>query len=73
MVNFGEVVVFRGQPEDGRMGMTGRRCLVNAGHGCGCLEGRKERPSEETHLLAGHHCSRAFAQRIKRSGGSRRR
>ena len=73
MVDLGKVVVFRSQPEDGRVGVPCCRCLARAGQrGCR-FERRKQRPAEERYLLPGNHRSRALAQRRKRRRGSRRR
>ncbi len=66
MVDLGKVVVFRSQPEDGGVRMACCRCLARMSHGGRSLEWRKKRSAEESHLLAGHHRSRALAKRSKR-------
>ena len=62
MVDLGEVVVLRGEPEDGGVGLAGGRRLARAGDGgCG-FEGREERAAEETNLLAGEDGSGALGE-----------
>ena len=62
MVDLGEVVVFRGQPEDGYMRMPGGCGLAGTGNGCGGLEGNQKRPAKKPHLLAGDNGSRSLGQ-----------
>ena len=53
MVDFGEVVVFAGQPKDRGMGTTGLGCGARTGQGgCG-FERSKEGSTEESNLLPG--------------------
>ena len=62
MIDFGEIVIFAGQPEDGRMRTPRRRRLPRARDRRGRLEWSKQRPAEQAHLLPGHHHARALPQ-----------
>ena len=72
VIDLGEVVVFAGEPEDGRVGMAGGGGLARAGDGGGSFEGRVQRSAEETHLLAGENGAGALGERSERwRGGGR--
>ena len=66
VVDFGEVVVFSGEPEDGHVGAAGGGGVAGAGERGGGLQGRIERTAEEAHLLAGDHGSGAGAEGVER-------
>ena len=53
MIDFGEVVIFSGQPEEGQMRVAGVGGLVCESDGCGCFMRSEERSGEHTDLLAG--------------------
>ena len=68
MVDLGKVVIFAGQPEDGRVGVACRGRLPGASHGGGGFERRKQRPAKQPDLLPGNHgsCAPARASRAAR-------
>ena len=73
MVDFGEVVVLGGQPENGGVRMAGGRCLSRARQRGGCFERRKQRSAEEADLLTGQNRAGTVAEGFKgRRGGGRR-
>ena len=68
VIDFVEVVVFRGQPEDGCVGMSCRGGLARAGDCSAGLQRGQQRSAEQAHLLAGDDGASAGAQHIERSG-----
>ncbi len=71
MVDFRKIVVFAGQPENGRMGLAGCGGLTRARQRRGCLERRKQRSAEQPNLLPGHQGACALAESLERRSGSR--
>ena len=72
VIDLGEIVIFTGKPEDGGVGMACGSGFARARNGGRGFERGIKRAAEETHLLAGENCARAFlecSQRIFRVGG----
>ncbi len=72
MIDFGKVVIFAGQPEDGRVRTARGGSLPRARQRGGCFERRIQRPAEKSNLLAGHHRSGALPESCKRRSGGLR-
>ena len=62
MVDFGEIVIFGREPEDGDRRNSGAVQLLRAVQGRGCFEERVQRSAEESDLLAGDDGDGAFAE-----------
>ncbi len=71
VIDLGEIVIFRREPEDGYVRLPILRGAPRPGEGCGSLQGGKERSTEKAHLLAGDHNARACPERIDRGAGGR--
>ena len=63
VIDFGEVVIFTGEPEYCGVGMPCGSGLAGARNGGGGFERGIERPAEEADLLAGENGARAFRER----------
>jgi hypothetical protein len=64
VIHFGEIVVIRGQPEDGNRLDAGRSCLFcQLDRGQGLVDG-EHGAAEQTDLLPSHDGCRALAQAI---------
>ena len=73
MVDFGEVVIFSREPEDGGVRLAICSRVTGAGKGGGGLERGEERSAEEADLLAGDNDAGAGAKVLLRGCGGRRR
>ena len=72
MIDFGKVVIFASQPEDGHMRTACGGSLPRARQRGSCFERRIQRPAEKSNLLPGHHRSGALPESCKRRSGGLR-